>query len=162
MLVAGGVALLLFATGLSAFRGIGPARGQAVLQQAGYETASPAYAGRSDVFGLVVPGTDSTTVQFAAARKDQPGGPETVRPADVGPYQPVELAPGAQIQVTAPIAEEGVTDWIRGIQVSPQRFDQLYQAAVQKYGPMPDRGHMFELWFDGQGRITRMVHYFSP
>ena len=28
--------------------------------------------------------------------------------------------------------------------------------------PLLDRAHMFELWFDGRGRIVRMQHYFSP
>jgi hypothetical protein len=161
-MVAGGATALLIVVGLLGFHGMGAARGQAVLERAGYPTPGSAYAGRSAVFGLVTPGPDSGMVRFAPARKDQQGGPETVQPADVGPYQPLSLAPGAEIRVTAPIAEDGVTDWIHGIRVSAQRFAALYQAAVQKYGPMVDRGHMFELWFDDQGRITRLVHYFSP
>ncbi len=160
VLAAGGAAVLMVAMGLLVFHAMGPARDQAVLQRA--VATNSAYAGRSDVFGLAAPGRDSSSVWFAAARRVQPGGPETVQPADVGPYEALPLAPGAEIRVTAPIAEEGVTDWVRGIQVTPEQFAQLYQAAVRQYGPMIDRGHMFEAWFDGSGRITRLVHYFSP
>jgi hypothetical protein len=160
--VAGLVAAGLLAWGTSIGTGARWADSRAVFYQAGYRTAGADYAGRSNVFGLIAPGQDPSVVRFAPARRDQPGGPETVQPADVGAYRPVSLAPGAQIWVTAPIADQGVTDYIRGIQVTPAQFAAYYRAALQKYGPMVDRGHMFTIAFDGQGRIARMVHYFSP
>lgn len=143
-------------------------QGHAVFHRSGYRTAPTAqpggtrFAGRSDVFGLAVPGQTPDEVLFAPARRVQPGGPESVLPADIQPYLSFKLAPGAEIRVTAPIANEGVTDYIRGITVTPERFDALYKESEQRFGPILDRGHMFELWFDGEGRIVRMIHYFSP
>jgi hypothetical protein len=121
-----------------------------------------AYAGRSRVFGLVMAGNGPDDVLFAPARKVRPGGPETVRPAGVGRYIPLEFAPGVVIRASAPIAEDGVTDYVRGIRLSPERFDRLLRALSQRLHPLLDRAHMFELWFDGRGRIVRMQHYFSP
>lgn len=143
-------------------------RGHAVYDRTVYRATPSAqpggtrFAGRSDVFGLVVPGPTPGEVFFAPARREQPGGPETVVPADIQPYLAFKLAPGAEIRVTAPIANEGVTDYVKGITVTPERFDALYKESEQRYGPIMDRGHMFELWFDGEGRIVRMIHYFSP
>lgn len=149
-------------------------RGRPAFYSVGYRQAGPrgatpgatpgasAFAGRSRVFGLVMPAGAPGMVLFAPARREQPGGPETVLPADVQPYQEIPLAPGAEIRVTAPIANGGVTDYVRGIQVSPERFSALYRESERRYGSFLDRGHMFELWFDGDGRIIRMIHYFSP
>lgn len=164
---ASGAALLLGVAGLLAWGiSIGDLASSrdahAVFYQAGYRTAGSDYSGRSGVFGLVAPGQDPSVVQFAPARKSQPGGPETVKPVDLGAYRPVALAPGVQIWVTAPIANQGVTDYIRGIQVTRAQFADDYRAALKQYGPMVDRGHMFTISFDDQGRIVRMVHYFSP
>jgi hypothetical protein len=125
-------------------------------------SARPAYAGRARVFGLVTPGADSGQVLFAPARRIQPGGPETVYPANVEPYQELPLAPNTQIRVTAPIALEDLPDYVQGVKVSAQRFPGLYREADQRYGPFLDRGHMFELWFDDQGCIVRMQQIFSP
>src|SRR3954465_576033 len=77
----------------------------------------PAYAGRSRVFGLVEAASTPDEVLFAPARKVQPGGPETVRPAGIGRYGPLTIAPGAVIRATAPIVEDGVTDWVRGVRL---------------------------------------------
>jgi hypothetical protein len=129
--------------------------------RAGAEPGS-AYAGRSRVFGLVEAGPSPPHVLFAPARKVQPGGPETVRPADVGRYVTLTLAPGAVIRASAPIVEDGVTDYVRGITLTPQRLNDGLRKLRRRLHPPPDRSHMFELWFDGQGRIVRMQHYFSP
>lgn len=121
-----------------------------------------AYAGRSRVFGLVEAGTTPQAVRFAPARKAQPGGPETVHPAGVGRYVTLPLAPGAVIRASAPIANEGVTDWVRGIRLTPGEFWVLMRRLQARSHPFRERSHMFELWFDREGRITRMQHYFSP
>jgi hypothetical protein len=120
------------------------------------------FAGRSRVFGLVAAGETPDTVLFAPARKVQPGGPETVRPADVRPYVPLRLAPGAAIRASAPIANDGVTDWVRGTRLTREEFHTLLLRLQERLHPLLDRAHMFELWFDDRGRITRMQHYFSP
>jgi hypothetical protein len=124
--------------------------------------ADPAYAGRARVFGLVDAGPSVTRVLFAPARKVQRAGPETVRPAAVGRYAPVALAPGAVIRASAPIVDDGVTDYVRGVRLSPERLDDGLRKLRRRFHPLLDRAHMFELWFDGQGRIVRMQHYFSP
>ncbi|MGI8332036.1 hypothetical protein ACRYCC_18885 [Actinomadura scrupuli] len=124
--------------------------------------AGSRYAGRAQVFGLVTPGPDTAQVLFAPARRMQPGAPETVYPGDVQPYRPLRVAPDAQIRVTAPIALGDLPDYIRGITVTPERFSQLYREADQRYGPFLDRGHMFEVGFDGTGRVVRMQQIFSP
>lgn len=123
---------------------------------------SPAFAGRSRVFGLVEAGSDPGRVLFAPARKVQPGGPETVRPAVIGRYVPLTLAPGAVIRASAPIVEDGVTDWVRGVRLTPERFAADLRDLRRRSHPLLDRAHMFELWFDGRGRVVRMQHYFSP
>jgi hypothetical protein len=132
--------------------------------ESGTETAAPgsAYANRSRVFGLVEAGPTADTVLFAPARKVQPGGPETVHPANVGQYVRLRLAPGAVIRASAPIANEGVTDWVRGVRLSPQQFHTLLLKLQERLHPLLDRSHMFELWFDARGQVTRMQHYFSP
>jgi hypothetical protein len=123
---------------------------------------SPAFAGRSRVFGLVDAGDGPGRVLFAPARKVQPGGPETVRPAAIGRYLPVPLAPGVVIRASAPIVEEGVTDWVHGVRLTPKQFSDDLRNLHRRSRPLLDRAHMFELWFDGQGRVIRMQHYFSP
>lgn len=121
-----------------------------------------AYIGRSRVFGLVEAGSDADGVLFAPARKVRTGGPETVRPAGVGRYVPLEFAPGAVIRASAPIADDGVTDYVRGVRLSPEQLNRLLRKLRQRQNPLLDRAHMFELWFDKRGRIVRMQHYFSP
>ncbi len=120
------------------------------------------YAGRARVFGLVEAGAQAAEVRFAPARKVQPGGPETVHPEQVGRYAPVPLAPGAVIRASAPIVEEGVTDYVRGVRLTPARLNEQLRRLSRRLHPMLDRAHMFELWFDARGRIVRMQHYFSP
>ena len=124
--------------------------------------ADPGNTGRSTAFGLVDAGADTFGVLFALARKVQTGGPETVRPAAIGRYVPLTFAPGAVIRASAPIVEEGVTDWVRGIRLTPEQLTDGLRRLRRRLHPLPDRAHMFELWFDGQGRIIRMQHYFSP
>jgi hypothetical protein len=121
-----------------------------------------AYANRARVFGLVDAGQTTDGVLFAPARKVRSGGPETVRPAAVGRYAPLPLAPGAVIRASAPIANDGVTDYVRGIRLTPAQLNELLRKLRQRSHPLLDRAHMFELWFDDQGRIVRMQHYFSP
>ena len=120
------------------------------------------YAGRSRVFGLVEAGMSRGRVLFAPARKVQPGGPETVRPAAVGRYVPLTLAPGAVIRASAPVVEDGVTDYVRGVRVTPEQLNDGLLKLRRRSHPLLDRAHMFELWFDGRGRVVRMQHYFSP
>ncbi len=120
------------------------------------------YAGRSRVFGLVEAGATPEVVRFAPARKAQPAGPETVHPVDVGRYVTLPLAPGAVIRASAPIVNEGVTDWVRGVRLTPEQFWVAMRRLQARSHPFRERSHMFELWFDRQGRITRMQHYFSP
>jgi hypothetical protein len=123
---------------------------------------SPVFAGRSRVFGLVEAGNGPDEVLFAPARKIQPGGPETVRPAGIGRYVRLTLAPGVVIRASAPIVEDGVTDWVRGVRLTPERLAGHLRGLRRRSHPLLDRAHMFELWFDGQGRVVRMQHYFSP
>lgn len=120
------------------------------------------YAGRARVFGLVDPGSASDGVLFAPARKVRTGGPETVRPGSVGRYVPLSFAPGVVIHASAPIVNDGVTDYVRGVRLTPERLNELLRKLRQRSHPLLNRAHMFELWFDGRGRITRMQHYFSP
>ncbi|GLY76484.1 hypothetical protein [Actinoallomurus iriomotensis] len=124
--------------------------------------ADPAYAGRSKVFGLVQAGPGPDRVLFAPARMVRHGGPETVRPASVGRYLPLTIAPGAVIRASAPIVDHGVTDYVRGVRLTPEQLDDDLRRLSRRSHPLLDRAHMFELWFDGQGRIVRMQHYFSP
>jgi hypothetical protein len=124
--------------------------------------ADPAYAGRARVFGLVAAGPSPDRVLFAPARKVQPGGPETVHPGAVGRYTSLALAPGAVIRASAPIVGDGVTDYVRGVRLTPEQLTDDLRRLRGRSQPLPDRSHMFELWFDGQGRIVRMQHYFSP
>jgi hypothetical protein len=120
------------------------------------------FAGRSRVFGLVDAGSAPGEVLFAPARKVQPGGPETVRPAEIGRYVRLTLAPGVTIRASAPIVEDGVTDWVRGVPLTPRQLTERLRDLHRRSQPLLDRSHMFELWFDGQGRVVRMQHYFSP
>jgi hypothetical protein len=124
--------------------------------------AGSVYVGRSRVFGLVQAGTRPGWVLFAPARKVQPGGPETVRPAAVGRYGPLTLAPGAVIRASAPVVEDGVTDYVHGIRLTPEQLNKGLTTLRRRSHPLLDRAHMFELWFDGRGRIVRMQHHFSP
>ncbi len=124
--------------------------------------ADPGFAGRSRVFGLAEAGTSPDQVLFAPARKVQPAGPETVYPAAVGRYVPLSFAPGAVIRASAPIVEQGVTDYVRGVRLTPEQLDGDLRRLVRRPEPLLDRSHMFELWFDGRGQIVRMQHYFSP
>ncbi len=120
------------------------------------------YAGRARVFGLVQAGSTPAGVLFAPARKVRPGGPETVRPEGVGRYVPLPLAPGAVIRASAPIVEQGVTDYVRGIRLTPAQLNDQLRRLSKRLHPLLDRAHMFELWFDDRGRVVRMQHYFSP
>lgn len=133
---------------------------------AGAVGSSAAVTGRvipeTTIFGLVKPGDDAGTVLLASATEYRPGGPETLQPVDIQPYARVPLAPDAQIWVTAPIYPGQLTDWIRGIKVTPAQFDQMAREAQKRYGSMPDRAWMFHVRLDGQGRITRMEQIFSP
>lgn len=124
--------------------------------------ADPAYANRSRVFGLVEAGPSPARVLFAPARKVQSGGPETVRPEAVGRYVPLTIAPGATIRASAPIVDEGVTDYVHGIRLTPEQLTDGLRSLRRRLRPLLDRAHMFELWFDSRGRIVRMQHYFSP
>jgi hypothetical protein len=124
--------------------------------------ADPVYAGRSRVFGLVRAGASPDHVLFAPARMVRHGGPETVRPASVGRYAPLTIAPGAVIRASAPIVDHGVTDYVRGVRLTPAQLGDDLRRLSRRLHPLPDRAHMFELWFDGRGRIIRMQHYFSP
>jgi hypothetical protein len=123
---------------------------------------SPVFAGRSRVFGLVEAGSTPGELLFAPARKVQPGGPETVRPAAIGRYVRLTLAPGVVIRASAPIVENGVTDWVRGVRLTPEQLTGHLRDLRLRSHPLLDRAHMFELWFDGRGRVVRMQHYFSP
>jgi hypothetical protein len=133
-----------------------------LLLVSGPAGAGPAYAGRSRVFGLVEAGDGPDHVLFAPARKVRPGGPETVRPASVGRYAPLTIAPGAVIRASAPIVRHGVTDYVRGVRLTPEQLGDDLRDLSRRLRPLLDRAHMFELWFDGRGRIVRMQHYFSP
>jgi len=124
--------------------------------------ARSGYAGRSRVFGLVEAGASPEQVLFAPARRVQRGGPETVRPAAVGRYGPLTFAPGAVIRASAPVVEDGVTDYVRGIRLTPRQLNEGLTKLRRRSHPLLDRAHMFELWFDGRGRIVRMQHRFSP
>jgi hypothetical protein len=124
--------------------------------------ADAAYAGRARVFGLVDAGPSVGRVLFAPARKVQRAGPETVRPAAVGRYAPVALAPGAVIRASAPIVDDGVADYVRGVRLTPEQLGDGLRKLRRRFHPLLDRAHMFELWFDGQGRVVRMQHHFSP
>jgi hypothetical protein len=126
------------------------------------QSAGSAFADRARVFGLVKPAPDSDEVLFAPARRMQPGGPETVYPGNVQPYQELPLASHAEIRVTAPIAPDDLPDYVKGIKITADRFPEMYQEADQRYGPFLDRAHMFELWFDDRGCIVRMQHIFTP
>jgi hypothetical protein len=123
--------------------------------------AKSGYAGRARVFGLAEAGTGSR-VLFASARMVRSGGPETVRPAGVGRYEPLAFAPRAVIRASAPIVQDGVTDYVRGIRLTPDQLNEGLRKLQRRLHPLLDRAHMFEVWFDGQGRIVRMQHYFSP
>lgn len=114
-------------------------------------------------FGLVRPGRAQGEVLFARAGKQQHGGPETARAARPEPYRPVPLAPGAQVWLTAPLADREPADYLTGISVEPEAFGRYFRAAEQRLGGVVDaRAHMFELWLDEQGRAIRLRHYFSP
>ena len=123
--------------------------------------ADPDHTGRAPVFGPAEADTGSR-VLFAPARRVQPGGPETVRPAGAGRYAPLTFAPGAVIRASAPIVDDGVTDDVRGVRLTPEQLNEGLRKAHRRLHPLPDRARMFEPWFDGRGRIAGMQHYFSP
>src|SRR5262249_5174358 len=99
-------------------------------------------AGRSQAFGLVEAGAGPQSVLFAPARKVRRGGPETVRPAGVGRYAPLRLAPGVVIYASAPVVNEGVNDWVRGIRLTPAQLDQDLRDLQARSRPLLDRAHM--------------------
>jgi hypothetical protein len=66
------------------------------------------------------------------------------------------------IRASAPIVEDGVTDYVRGIRLTPRQLNEGLTKLRRRSHPLLDRAHMFELWFDGRGRIVRMQHRFSP
>lgn len=122
----------------------------------------PPYADQAKVFGLLMPGTVPAEVLFAPAIRTQPAGPETVTPTSIGPYEALQLAPDAEIRVTAPIDNEPLTDYLAGARVTAAQFAAMYQVSSRRFGPLLDRGHMFELTFNSQGRITLAHQIFSP
>jgi hypothetical protein len=114
------------------------------------------------IFALVRPGPTAGEVLVARATEHQPGGPETLVPVKVQPYKTLRLAPGAVIRITAPYYEGELSDWISGVSVSPAQFATLARRAEFRYGPLPNRARMFRVTLDGQGRVSRMQHIFSP
>jgi hypothetical protein len=116
----------------------------------------------SEIFAVVKPGGSPTQVLVAPAAEHQPGGPETLVPVNIKPYRPLPLAPGAVIRITAPLYPDPLADWVKGAQVTPEQFNTDARQAEARYGPLPDRAHMFHITLDAQGRVTRMLHYFSP
>jgi hypothetical protein len=113
-------------------------------------------------FGLVEPGTTAATVAFAAARRSQSGGPETLRAVHVARYRQVRLAPGARLWITVPIYQGQLPDVVRGVQVAAARFATSYRAENARFGPIRDRAHMFDVRFDSRGRIAWIHQYFTP
>lgn len=116
----------------------------------------------TEIFALVKPDSRPAQVLVARATEHQPGGPETLVPVNVQPYKALQLAPGAIIRITAPLYPGPLTDWVKGIQVTPEQFNSYARQAESKYGPLPDRARMFHLWLDPQGRVRGMQHYFTP
>ena len=121
-----------------------------------------ATAAGSTIFALVRPGATAGEVLVARATEHQPGGPETLVPVKIQPYRPVRLAAGAVIRITAPYYEGELSDWISGAPVTPAQFAALAHRAEARYGPLPNRARMFRVTLDGQGRVSRMQHIFSP
>lgn len=119
-------------------------------------------AGTTPAFGLIEPGSGKAGLLFAAAKRSQPGGPETLRPLDVAPYRPMRLAPGTQLWVTVPIYSGMLPDVVRGVQVTPERFAALYRTVNARFGPIQDRAHMFDVRLDGKGRIVWIHQMFTP
>ena len=133
--------------------------GQQRPRAAPMSAATPA---ATELFAVIKPGGTPGQVLVARATEYQPGGPETLVPVHVQPYRAMRLAPGAVIRITAPLYPGVLTDWIKGAQVTPQQFDADARQAEARWGPLPDRAHMFHLTLDAQGRVSRMQHYFSP
>lgn len=119
-------------------------------------------AGTTPAFGLIEPGSGETGLLFAAARRSQPGGPETLRPVDVGRYRPMRLAPGAQLWVTVPLYSGTPPNVVQGVQVTPARFAALYRTVNARFGPILDRAHMFDVRLDTKGRIAWIHQMFTP
>src|SRR5260370_13370614 len=109
-----------------------------------------------------MPGPGPAELLSAPAIRPQPAGPETAEPTSIGPYEALQLAPNAEIRVTAPIDNEPLTDYLAGARVTAAQFAAMYQVSSRRFGPLLDRGHMFELTFNSQGRITPAPHIFSP
>ena len=116
----------------------------------------------TQLFALVKPAATPGEVLVARATERRPGGPETLVPVKVQPYRAVPLAPGAVIRISAPYYEGQLSDWISGAAVTPAQFAVLVHRAEAKYGPLPNRARMFRVTLDGQGRVTRLQHIFSP
>lgn len=116
----------------------------------------------TELFAVIKPGGTPGQVLVAWATEYQPAGPETLVPVHVQPYKAMQLAPGAVIRITAPLYPGPLTDWIKGAQVTPEQFDTDARQAEARWGPLPDRAHMFHLTLDPQGRVSGMQHYFSP
>jgi hypothetical protein len=66
------------------------------------------------------------------------------------------------IRASAPIVDEGVTGHVRGIRPTPEQLNEGLRKPHRRLHPPLDRAHMFEPWFDGQGRITGTQRHFSP
>ncbi|REF01097.1 hypothetical protein DFJ69_6696 [Thermomonospora umbrina] len=114
------------------------------------------------VFGLVQPGERPGEVLFARARRQRPGGPETLRAVAVRPEQSLTAAPGAAVRLTVPLADVEPSDPRRGVPVAAERLPTLFRAAQERLGALHDRARMFDLWLDDRGRVVRMHHHFSP
>ncbi|WP_433338320.1 hypothetical protein [Spirillospora sp. CA-294931] len=113
-------------------------------------------------FAVVKPGANPSEVVLARAVRQQPGGPETLVPARLQRETRAPLAPGAVINVTAPIHLGELGDWLKGVPVSPAEFARLSREADRRLAPMPGRARMFDVWLDERGRVTRMHQIFSP
>jgi hypothetical protein len=140
----------------------GVARAAAVPSARTAPSRSARYAGRTGVFGLAQPGERPGEVLFAPARRHRPAGPETLRAVAVGAEETLRLAPGAVIRLNMPLSGREPAEGVRGVPVTPERFPVLFREAQGRLGALHDRARMFDLSFDGRGRIVRMEHHFSP
>ncbi|GAA2591465.1 hypothetical protein SMC26_06785 [Actinomadura fulvescens] len=122
----------------------------------------PRPAAEARVFAVIRHGARPGEVLLARATRRQPGGPETVVPANVRPARATPFAPGARIRVTAPLYEGDLKDWLKGVRVTPEQFAAMSRTAERRYGPLPDRARMFDVRLDERGRIVGMRQVFSP
>ncbi|MFG2001260.1 hypothetical protein ACGFNU_19145 [Spirillospora sp. NPDC048911] len=134
----------------------------AAVRDSAATPSAAALSGATTAFAVVRPGARPDEVLLARATRRQPGGPETVVPANVRPAAATALAPGARIHITAPLFEGDLKDWLKGIQVTPEQFAAMSRTAERRYGPLPDRARMFDVRLDGRQRITVMRQIFSP